>query len=121
MAKRNKGRVDQQALTTNEQAKGVKVCGQPGSALLTAWVPDQPFTIRLKQFLKVTGLGRSTAFKMWNPRSPLFDARMPRGFKLFNSPNAPRFFFYRDVVEWLMFRAEQYRANPSAKEGVLEA
>lgn len=121
MAKRNKERVDQQALMTNEQAKGVEVCGQPGSTLLTAWEPDQPITIRFKQFLKMTGIARSTAFEMWNPRSRLYDEAMPVGFKLSDSKNAPRFFFYRDVVEWLQYRSEQWRSKRTAKDGVLAA
>ena len=110
----------QKRAADGERAKP-DVCDQSCPSLLTAWEPNQPITIRFKHFLKVTGIGRSTVFKMWNPRSHLYDAKMPRGFRLSDSPNAPRFFFYSEVVEWLMYRAEQYRANPSTKEGVLEA
>lgn len=121
MAHRNMKQASRRDSTTTEQAKGVEVCGQPSSTLLTAWEPNQPITIRLKQFLKLTGIARSTAFKMWDPRSCRYDEKMPVGFKLFDSPNAPRFFFYDEVVAWLMYRAEQSRSNRAGKKGVLEA
>ena len=97
------------------------MCSQPRHSLLTDWEPNQPITIRLKELLRVTGLGRSTVFKMMNPRSRLYDETMPTGFKLFDSPNAPRFFFYHEVIAWLTCRAEHSRSKRSDTNGVLEA
>ncbi|MEW9572259.1 hypothetical protein ABQJ54_10900 [Rhodanobacter sp. Si-c] len=82
---------------------------------------DQPITIKLKEFLKLTGIARSTAFEMWNPRSKRYDEAMPVGFRLSDSKNAPRFFFYWDVVEWLQYRAELWRSRHAGKRGVLAA
>lgn len=121
MTYRNKKHVEQPNPATDAQDRHEVMSGQSLPLLLTAWEPNQPLTIRLKEFLRVTGLGRSTAFEMWNPRSRLYDETMPVGFKLFDSPNAPRFFFFHEVVAWLMYRAEQSRSQRTPEKGVLEA
>jgi hypothetical protein len=121
MAHRKNTRIDKQNIATDTQSKKQIEIELPPSRLPTAQETDQPITIRFKQFLKVTGLARSTAFEMWNSRSRLYDAKMPVGFKFFESPNAPRFFFYDEVVAWLMYRAELSRSKGATKKGVLEA
>lgn len=121
MAYRYKKQVVAKNCATEAQDEQEVLCRPYSSSLLVAWEPNQPITIRFKQFLKLTGIGRSTAFEMWNPRSRLYDEKMPVGFKLFNSPNSPRFFFYQEVIAWLAYRAEQPCPEHVAKKGGLEA
>lgn len=103
------------------ERKEGRECGVPMPTMLAPADPNLPLAIPFKQFLKVTGLGRSTSFEMRNPKSPRYDALMPQGFTLFDSPNATRYFFYHEVVAWLEHRAEKCRADRLPKKGELLA
>lgn len=67
--------------------------------------------IRLREVLRVLGIGKSTLYARLNPTSPTHDPDMPRPFKLGNSDRSPSVWWHHEVQAYLEFRAELQRAN----------
>ncbi len=68
-----------------------------------AWQPDGP-TLRFKELLKVTRVGRSKAYVLMKS-----DSNFPKGIPLYDSDRSPKFYWTHEAVAWVESRAKKFR------------
>lgn len=71
---------------------------------MPAWQPDGP-TLRFKQLLKVTRVGRSKAYELMKS-----DSRFPKGIPLYDSGQSPKFYWTHEALAWVESRAEKFHS-----------
>lgn len=88
-------------------------------AAASTWDVSTPLAIPRDQLLKISGLTRSKSYEIENPKHPHFDKDFPEGFRLFDSPNAKKVYWYSEVIEWLRKREaiSNAKANKHGKGG----
>lgn len=66
---------------------------------------DRP-TLRFKELLQVTSVGRSQAYVLMKT-----DPDFPKGIPLYDSENSPKFYWTHEAIAWLRGRAAKVRVN----------
>lgn len=75
----------------------------PSHADMQSWKPDSP-TLRFKDLLKVTRVGRSKAYELMKS-----DPDFPKGIPLYDSGQSPKFYWAHEAMAWVEARSNKFR------------